>query len=47
MFLKVSQLSEENTCVGVFFNKVADLQPASFLKRGSNQVFSCEVCETF
>ena len=28
-------------------NKVARLQPASFLKRDSTQLLSCEVCETF
>ena len=30
-----------------FFNKVAGLQPVSFLKRLPSQVISCEVCETF
>ena len=48
MFLKISQTSQENTCVGVFFNKVAGLQPASFLKTDSNtSAFLCEVWETF
>ena len=36
VFLKLSQTSQENTCVGDFFNKVAGLQSASFLKRDSN-----------
>ena len=47
MFLKILQTSQENTCVGVFFNKVASLQPASFLKETPTQVLSCEVCQTF
>ena len=34
--LKVSQTSQENTCAGDFFNKVAGFQPANFLKRDSN-----------
>ena len=36
VFLKILQISQESTCVGVFFNNVAGLSPASFLKRGSN-----------
>ena len=35
-FLKNLQASQENTCVGVFFNKVVDLQPTRFLKKDSN-----------
>ena len=30
--------SPKNTCPGVFFNSVASLQPACFLKRDSNSV---------
>ena len=30
-----------------FLNKVANLQPASFLKETPTQVLSCEVCKTF
>ena len=33
MFLKISQNSQENTCVGVSFDKVADLRPATLLKK--------------
>ena len=31
---KVSQNSEENTCAGVFFDKVADWRPATLSKIG-------------
>ena len=37
VFLKILQASQDNTCVGVFFNKVAALQPTSFLKKDSNK----------
>ena len=40
VFLKISSISLENTCVGVSFNKVAGLKAFS-------QVFSCEICEIF
>ena len=33
MFLKISQILQENTCVGVFFNKVAGLRASSFIKK--------------
>ena len=36
LFLKISQYSQENTCVGVSFNKTAGLKPCKFLKRDSN-----------
>ena len=36
VLLKISRTSQENTCIVVFFNKVAGLQPASFLKGDSN-----------
>ena len=29
------------------FNKAAGLTPATLLKRGSNKVFSCEICKYF
>ena len=38
VFLKISQISQENTCL--FFNKVAGLQ-------NPTQMFSCEICEIF
>ena len=34
--LKISQISQENTFVGVFFNKVTGLRPATLLNRGYN-----------
>ena len=35
MFLKISQISQENTCVGhtSLFNKVAELRAVSFIKK--------------
>ena len=47
MSLKISQTSQENTCVGVFFYEVASLQPALFSKESNARAFLCEVCETF
>ena len=29
------------------FNKVAGLRPTALLKRNSDMVFSCEICEIF
>ena len=42
MFLKILQYSQENTCVGVFFNNVAGLEA-----RDCNKSFSCEYCDSF
>ena len=36
LFLETSQISHENTCIGVFFDKVAALKLATLLKRDSN-----------
>ena len=36
MFLKISQTSQESTCVGAFFYEVAGLQATSFLKSDSS-----------
>ena len=33
MFLKILQYSLENTCVGVFFSKIARLQGCNFIKK--------------
>ena len=33
MFLKISQNSQENTCAGFFFKKVAGLWPVTLLKK--------------
>ena len=44
MFLKISQNSQENTCVGICYSPNA----CNFIKREtSTQVFSWEFCETF
>ena len=43
--LKKLQMSQENTSVGVFFNKVASPQNCNFIKEELQQVFSCEICE--
>ena len=34
--LKTTQNLQENTCVGVCFNKIAGLQTCSFIKKDSN-----------
>ena len=49
LFLKISQNSQENTCVRAsFFNKVASLRPATLLKKETlEHVFSCKFCEIF
>ena len=44
MFLKISQSLLENTCAGVFFNNVAGLQCATFLKEEISTGVSCEFC---
>ena len=41
VFLKILQISQENTCVGVFFG----LQ--LYQKETTTQVFFCEICEIF
>ena len=42
VFLKISQISQENTCVvGVSLNKVAELRTQK------TNVFSCEYCKIF
>ena len=38
----------KHLCRSLFFNKVADLKPATLLKKETpTQVFSCEFCEIF
>ena len=34
-------------CQRLFFNKVASLRPAAWLKRDSDKGFFCEFCEIF
>ena len=43
MFLKISQISQESNCVGVFFSKV---EYKFIKKRDSKETFS-EICEIF
>ena len=48
VFLKISQNLQENTCVGVSFNKVAGLKVQEFFRKGTpTQVLSCKCCEIF
>ena len=47
LFLKISQYSPENVCVGIFVSKNAVLQPATFLKETPTQNVSCEFCKIF
>ena len=48
LFLKISHYSNKNTCIGVLFNTVWDLQTCKFIKkRFQTQVFCCEYCEIF
>ena len=42
------QISQENTCIGVFLNKFAGFQKCNFIKKETpTQVFSCELSELF
>ena len=46
VFLKISQISQEKTCVAEsLFNK--SWRPATLFKRDSNKVFSCKLCDIF
>ena len=46
--LKVSLIPQEDACVGVFFNKVAEpAKLATLIKEISTQLFYCEICEIF
>ena len=47
VLLKICKTSKENTCVGVFFMKLQAFSLQRFLKRDSNTMISCEVCQTF
>ena len=46
LLLKILQYSQENTYVGVSFNKVESLQ-TTLLKENPTQVFPCEYCKIF
>ena len=41
MLLKILQILQENTCVGVSFKQTC------FFNKTPTQVFSCEICEIF
>ena len=47
VFLKISQISQENTCVGAFFSKVARLFRTKIYqnKKRLEHRFFCEICE--
>ena len=48
VFLKISQISQENTWWSLFLLKLLGFRPATLLKkRFQHKVFSCEICETF
>ena len=48
MCLKISQISQENTCVGISFYKSCSLRRlCNFIKKTPTQVFSCWICKTF
>ena len=42
LFLKISKYSQENTCGGVFFNKVAGLKAAFYATFTDNRSFKSE-----
>ena len=41
--LETWEISHENICVGVFFNKITTWKPVTLLKKTQTQVFSCEI----
>ena len=48
MFLNILQNSQENTCISLFFNKVAGRRPQAckFIKKETlAEMFSCQFCE--
>ena len=48
MFLKTSENSQQNTCVGVFFKESFRSESCNFTEKETpSQVCSCEFCETF
>ena len=47
VFLKISQILQENTCLSLFLKKLQVFKPACLLKRDSNTGVSCEHCKTF
>ena len=48
MFLKIPQISQEDICVGAFFDNVAGLQAYSIIKKRLQHKCSfCEIPENF
>ena len=48
VFLKISQISQENTLLESVFNKVTDLKGLQrYQKETATQMFSCEIYEIF
>ena len=45
LFLKISQYSQENTCVGVFFNKVTGLQDSNLIRKRLQHICFPEICK--
>ena len=46
--IKISQTSQENTCVGIFFKKGRRIEALQhYQKETPTQVFSCEIFEIF
>ena len=45
--LETWEISHENICVGVFFNKITTWKPVTLLKKTPTQVFSCEIFGNF
>ena len=41
IFLKISQISQENTCVGVFLKNIPVLKACNFIKKDFDQMLSC------
>ena len=46
-FLKILEISQENTCVAFLFNEVAFWGPAFLLKNTPMQVLSCKISQIF
>ena len=44
--LKILEISQENTCAGVFLVKLQVFSQQVFKKETPTQMLSCEVCET-
>ena len=48
VFKNLTKFTGKCPCQGLFFHKVADLKPATLVKKETpTQVFSCELCEIF